>query len=171
MNPERVVVAEILRPRGIRGELVARCQSDVPGRLEHLKSAQVQRVDGSSVPVEITAAWQHKNDWILKLSGVDSIEAAEGFRGADLWVPFANRGTLGEGDLFRSDLIGCEVIDIRTGDCAGTVQGWKEYGGPPLMELSDQGRERLVPFVRDLCEVDLAARTIRMDLPEGLLDL
>jgi 16S rRNA processing protein RimM len=171
MNPERVVVAEILRPRGIRGEVVARCQSDVPGRLEHLKSAQAQRVDGSSVPVEITAAWQHKNDWILKFSGVDSIDAAEGFRGADLWVPFANRATLAEGDFFRSDLLGCEVIDARTGDCAGTVQGWQECGGPPLMEVSDRGRERLVPFVRTLCEIDLNARTIRMDLPEGLLDL
>jgi 16S rRNA processing protein RimM len=171
MNPERVVVAEILRPRGIRGEVVARSQTDVPGRLEHLRSAQAQLVDGSSIPVEITEAWQHKNDWVLKFSGVDSIEDAEGLRGADLWVPLAHRGTLTQGDLFRSDLIGCQVIDNQTGDCVGTVEGWHEYGGPPLMEISDQGRERLLPFVRDLCQVDLASQTIRMDLPEGLLDL
>src|SRR5690242_3394469 len=118
MNPERVVVAEILRPRGTRGEVVARCQSDVPGRLEHLENAQAQRIDGSSVPVEIIAAWQHKGDWILKFSGIDSIEDAEAFRGADVWVPLANRATLTEGDFFRSDLVGCRVIDTRTGDCA-----------------------------------------------------
>jgi 16S rRNA processing protein RimM len=171
MNPERVVVAEIVRPRGRRGEVVARRQSDVPGRLEHLREAQAEFPDGSSIPVEITEAWPHKDVWILKFSGIDSIKGAEGLRGADLWIPLAERGTLPDGDLFCSDLIGCRVIDTRTGDCAGTVQGWQEYGGPPLMEVSDGVCERLVPFVRALCEVDLAARTIKTELPQGLLDL
>lgn len=171
MNPERVVVAEIVRPRGRGGEVIARSLSDVPGRLEHLRKAQAAFPDGSSIPVDITEAWPHKDDWILKFSGIDSIESAEGLRGADLWVPFAERGTLPEGDFFRSDLIGCRVLDSRTGDCAGTVQGWQECGGPPLMEVSDGTRDRLVPFVRALWEVDLAARTIKTDLPEGLLDL
>jgi 16S rRNA processing protein RimM len=150
---------------------VVRCQSDVPGRLEHLKRAQAQFPDGSSIPVEITEAWPHKNGWVLKFSGIDSIHGAEALRGADLWVPLAERGTLSEGDIFRSDLMGCRLIDTRTGECAGTVQGWQENGGPPLMEVGDGVRERLVPFVRALCEVDLAARTIKTDLPEGLLDL
>ncbi len=165
------MVAEILRTRGIRGEVVAKCQSDVPQRLEHLRSAQAELADGSSVPVEIASAWRHKADWILKFSGIDTVEAAEGFRGADLWVPFSSRGTLSEGDFFRSDLIGFQVIDTRTGDCVGIVQGWQDYGGPPLMQVSDRGRDRLLPFVRSESEVDLAARRIRMNLPEGLLDL
>jgi ribosomal 30S subunit maturation factor RimM len=67
--------------------------------------------------------------------------------------------------------MGCRVIDIRTGNCAGTVQGWQEYGGPPLMEVSDGIGDRLVPFVRALCDVDLVARTIKTDIPDGLLDL
>lgn len=171
MDPERVVVAEIVRPWGRRGEVIVKCQSDIPGRLEHLRKAQAQFPDGSSIPIEITEAWPHKDGWILKFSGIDSIQDAEALRGADLWVPLGERGTLPEGALFRSDLVGCRVIDTRTGDCAGTVQGWQEYGGPLLMEVSDGMGERLVPFVRALCDVDLAARTIKIDLPEGLLDL
>ena len=62
MGAARVVVAEILRPRGNRGELLARSQTDVPGRLESLKQAQVRLVNGSDVPVVISEAWPHKQD-------------------------------------------------------------------------------------------------------------
>lgn len=171
MQPERVVLAEILRPRGNRGEVLARSQTDVPGRLEHLKSATAQLAGGADVPVEIAAAWRHKGDWVLKFAGVDSIDAAERFRGADLWVPFANRGALAEGDFFEWDLIGCDVIDSATGDRVGRVDGWQRHGAAPLMEVRNERRKVLIPFVSALCEVDLAARTIRVEIPEGLLDL
>ena len=171
MNCERVVIADILRPRGNRGEVVARSQTDVPGRLESLKAATVQLADGSDVPVDILAVWQHKGDWVLKFAGVDSISAAERFRGSELWLPLAERGQLGGGEFFSSDLIGCRVLDKATGEEIGVIEGWQEYGGPPLMEVKMGMREVLIPFVMPMCEVDLAARTIRADLPEGLLDL
>lgn len=171
MHRERVVIAGILRPRGNQGELLARSQTDVPGRIEQLKDATAELANGCDVPVQIAAAWHHKGDWVLKFAGVDSIDAAERFRGADLWVPFANRGSLAEGDFFQSDLIGCHVLDSATGEEVGVVEGWQQYGGPPLMEVNSGGRELLIPFVTALCDVDLAQRSIRMDIPEGLLDL
>jgi len=171
VDREKIVVAEIFRPRGNRGEVLARSQTDVPDRLEQLKSARVRLVDGSDVPVEIAAAWRHKEDWVLKFAGVDSIDAAERFRGADLWVPAAERGSLPEGGIFQSDLIGCRVFDRTTGNALGTVTGCQEYGGPLLMEVVVGGREVLIPFVDALCEVDMAERTIQVNLPEGLLDL
>lgn len=171
MDRQKVVVAEFVRPRGNRGELIARSTTDIPGRLESLKQANASWSDGSSVPVEIAEAWMHKGDWVLKLTGVDSIDAAERFRGADLWVPIAERATLPEGEFFRSDLIDCRVIDRSNAECLGLLQGWQEFGGAPLMEVAANGREWLIPFVPANCLVDLVARTIQVDLPEGLLEL
>jgi hypothetical protein len=51
------------------------------------------------------------------------------------------------------------------------VDGWQQFGGPPLMEITVNGREVLIPFVASECDVDLGLREIRMSLPEGLLDL
>jgi 16S rRNA processing protein RimM len=99
------------------------------------------------------------------------MNAAEIFRGADLWIPAGDRGALPEGDFFESDLVGCAVIDRATGCRLGVVDGWRHYGGAPLMALSVGAREVLVPFVNSLCQVDLMAREIRVDLPEGLLGL
>jgi 16S rRNA processing protein RimM len=174
---DRVVIAEIMRPRGNRGELLARSQTDVPGRLESVRRAQARLAGGSDVPVEIVEAWAHrrsdKDDWVLKFAGVDSIDSAEAFRGADLWVPLAERGVLTAGLFFQSDLTGCQVVDRATGKCLGVVAGWQQYGGPPLMELQlmESARELLIPFVDAICQVDLAARIVSVDLPEGLLDL
>ncbi len=171
MDLTRVVVAEILRPRGNRGELAARSLTDIPGRLESLKRAQVQLANGSDREVELEEVWEHKGDWVLKFKGVDSINAADEFRNADLWVPASERAALPDGEFFQSDLIGCKVVDRATEKEVGVVEGWQQYGGPPLIELTVDGREALIPFISSECQVDLGAKVIRMDLPEGILDL
>ena len=171
MNREKVVVAELLRPRGNRGEIFARSTTDVPGRFETLKHAHASLPGNSSVPVAIEDAWRHKDGWVLKLAGVDSINEAERFRGADLWVAASERAALPQGEFFQSDLIDCRIIDTATGECIGTLEGWQDYGGTPLMQITVHGREVLIPFVPAYCEIDLAARSIRVNVPPGLLEL
>src|SRR3569833_3666982 len=102
MNTDRVVAAEIGRPRGLRGELIVRSQTDVPGRLEGLKDAWLQLPDGSVEPVEVVRSWRHQENWVVLFAGVDSVEAADRLRGADLWVPLEQRALLPEGEFFRS---------------------------------------------------------------------
>jgi 16S rRNA processing protein RimM len=172
MDRERVVIAEIVRPRGNRGEVLAKSVSDVAGRFAQLKTAQARLTDGSDVLVEIESAWNHKGGWVLKFAGVDSISAAERFRDADLWLPLRERGQLGDGEFFQSDLIGSTVVERLTGKRLGVVQGWQQYGGAPLMDVKVGERAVLIPFVSSICvEVDLAGRRVSVELPEGLLDL
>jgi len=168
---QRVVVAEILKPRGIRGELIARSQTDIPGRLETLRHAQAHLANGEDVAVELAEAWQHKNDWVLKFAGVDSIEQANRFRGAALWVPLTERSELPSGEFFQSDLVGLPVVDAANARPLGVVEDVQQYGGPPLLVLTYEGREVLIPFVPEICNVDLAAKVIRATLPDGLLEL
>ena len=171
MDRSRIVLAEIFKPRGLRGELIARSLTDIPGRLESLKKASVQLAGGVDREVELEYAWQHKNDWILKFVGIDTVETANEFRNADLWVPASERALLDGGDYFQSDLIGCQLIDLVSGKSVGVVENFQQYGGHPLMELTIDGHEVLIPFVKSQCQIDLAARIIRLNLPEGILDL
>jgi 16S rRNA processing protein RimM len=167
----KVVVAEILKPRGIRGELLARSQTDIPGRLKTLRHVQAHLRSGEDLTVELERAWQHNDDWVLKFAGVDSIEHADRFRGSELWVPMAERAELPEGEFFESDLVGLSVLDAVTAKELGVVEDVQQYGGPPLLSLKYQGREVLIPFVPQICNVDLPAKVIRVTLPDGLLDL
>ncbi len=161
-----------MRPRGNRGEILAISQTDVPGRIEAIKDAQIRLADGTDITVSIENAWQFKGDWVLKLAGVDSITAADRYRNSDLWVPFEERASLPGGEHFRSDLIGCTLVNQADGTVLAKVEAWQQYGGSPLIQATIAGKEVLIPFVPEICpEVDLAERRITVNLPAGLLEL
>jgi 16S rRNA processing protein RimM len=172
MGDERVVVAEILRERGTIGEVLARSVSDVPGRIESLREAQLRMPDGSDQAVTLESAWIHNESWVLKFAGIDSIDAARGLRGSDLWVPRAERGTLPEGQYFQSDLLGCRLVAEKDGTVLGVVAGFEQYGGPLLLVVRREAGDALIPFVPAICvAVDVPNRFIGVDLPDGLLEL
>ena len=122
---------------------------------------------GDGSPYEVETVWNHSGRWVFKLRGVDSIDDAERFRGAEVRVPIEERAPLEEGEYFHSDLVGCEVVE-RSGRSLGRVASFVEGGGCGLLEL-----ERSADSVR---AVDLRrnrpgrARRIVVDLPEGLKD-
>lgn len=172
MSTERVVIAEILRSRGNRGEVLAESTTDVPGRLEGLKQVNVRRADGMELTLDAEQVWRHGEQWVFKFAGVDSIDAADALRGAEVWISKLERGELPAGEYFRSDLLGCLVWDEATGRDLGTVTGFEQYGGPLLLEVKMEGREVLIPFVPEICRtVDVQARRIGAAVPDGLLDL
>jgi 16S rRNA processing protein RimM len=166
------VIAEILRSRGNQGEVLAQSTTDVPGRLEGLKRANVRRADGTELTLETEQVWRHGEQWVFKFAGIDSIDEAEKLRGADVWISKSERGELPAGEYFRSDLLGCLVWDEVTGRDLGPVTGFEQYGGPLLLAVAVEGREVLIPFVPEICRtVDVQAKRIGVTLPDGLLEL
>ena len=148
-------MAEIYSPRPGRAEKLKDVMLDAGGRR---RTAQVERV------------WHHDGRPILKFSGIDSIGDAELWTGADVLVDEADRMIPGDGEYSHRDLIGCRVVADAP---LGVVAGVEDYGGTPLLRVAtSQGREVLVPFARAICrEIDIKEKIIRVDLPEGLLDL
>ena len=86
-------------------------------------------------------------------------------------MPPTERAELPSGEFFQSDLVGLQLVDALSGNSLGVVEDLQQYGGPPLLVLTYQGREVLIPFVPAICTVDLSAKVIRAALPDGLLEL
>jgi len=106
---------------------------------------------------------------LLKFEGVDSIEDAEPWRGAEVRIPWGERLQLDAGEFFLSDLVGCQVVERGTGQPLGVVTAWQEGGAGGVLLV---GKDLLIPFARSICVViDTAARRIEVELPEGLRDL
>jgi 16S rRNA processing protein RimM len=126
--------------------------------------------EGRQRPSEIENVWNHDGRPIFKFAGIDSITDAEVWAGADILVSDSERAQPKAGEYSHADLIGCRVLADRP---IGVVKSVEEYGGPPLLKIEAMdGREILVPFAHSICrEIDVAAKVIRVDLPEGLLDL
>ena len=168
-DSEWVTVAVLGKARGIRGEITAVPLSGKPERFESLREAHLYTASGVLQPVEVESCWFHNRTLILKFRGIDTMSQAEPLAGAEVRVPLSERVPLEAGEFFQSDLIGCEVVDRRSGESLGRVAAWQDAGGAGLLEV-DNGL--LIPFVRAICvEIDPARRRIGVDLPEGLKDV
>jgi len=110
----------------------------------------------------------HGDHLIFKFQGVDTISDAEKLAGAEVSIPFEQRATLSEDEVYQSDLVGCEVFDAA-GRSLGVVSDFQETGGTPLLQV---GNDLLIPFAKEICtKVDLENKRITVNLPDGLLDL
>jgi 16S rRNA processing protein RimM len=137
------------------------------GRLDRLKQVFV-----NDAPMEVERIWTHGGHAVFKFKGVDTISDAERLAGADVTVPLEQRAQVPEGEYYQSDLVGCAVVE-QSGRVLGTVQGWQETGGVPLLEIRSQaGKELLIPFAKSmLINIDLEHKRIEVKVPEGLEDL
>jgi 16S rRNA processing protein RimM len=126
----------------------------------------------NEVPMEVEHTWMHGDHLILKFKGIDTISDAEKLAGAEVAIPFEQRAALVEDEVYQSDLIGCEVVDA-SGRSLGVVSDFQETGGAPLLTVkTPDGRELLIPFAKSICtKIDLERKQIRVNPPEGLLDL
>ena len=115
----------------------------------------------------------HGDRLIFKFAGIDSISAAEPLAGFEVFIPAEERAELADGEFYLSDLVGCDVVERKTGQTIGVVSDWQEHGGPPLLEVKrNDGRELLVPYAQSICvAIDPGLRRIEVELPEGLVDL
>jgi len=169
-------VALLARTRGNRGELAAIPLSSRPERFQPASEVFLFGGRGAGPPqrLEIESVWEHRGRLIIKFRGIDSISEAEVLEGAELRIPRSERPELPQGEYYHSDLIGCEVVDRKTGRLIGPVVGFSDAGGPGLLEVQGArpGEEILIPFARTICvEIDLQARRIAVELPEGLKEL
>jgi len=167
-----IVVARIARTRGLRGEVVADLLTDFPGRFEALESVIAIAPDGSRRSLQIEEHWFHGNRLVLKFVGFDQIETAKELVGCDLAVPVDDRVKLPENSFYDWELIGCRV-ETTEGQTVGEVSKIVRTGAGELLSIVDaNGRDRLVPMVGDIViDIDKDQKLIRIDPPEGLLEL
>jgi 16S rRNA processing protein RimM len=164
-----IAIARIARPRGVRGELVAEILTDFPERFEGLKHATAVLPDGGKRELKIQNAWFQNDRVVLKFEGIESIEAGEELRDAEICVPESETVELEDGEFFDWQLEGCTAVTVD-GEPLGTVKELMRTGGTEVLVIEGE-KEYLVPFAESICtEVDIENKRIVIDPPEGLLE-
>jgi len=164
-----VAVARIVKPRGIKGELVAELLTDFPERFEGLENVQALTPGGETLDLKIEDHWFQNRRIVLKFAGYDSIEAGETLRDAEICVPESDAVELEDSEYFDWQLAGCRVETVE-GRQLGDVAELMRTGGTELLVVRGD-KEYLIPFANSICvEVDIEKKVIRVDPPEGLLE-
>jgi 16S rRNA processing protein RimM len=161
----------VLGPQGRRGEVAAELHTSFPERFGERRELFGLASDGSRRDLQLEEHWFHKGHVILKFAGVESISDAERLAGMELQIPEDQRAELDAGAAYISDLVGSSVFDRDR--LIGTVAEVRFGAGEaPLLVIRRAEQEFLVPYADAfLKHMDLAARRIEMELPEGLLEM
>jgi 16S rRNA processing protein RimM len=165
---ELLLVGRIARPHGIRGQVIVNPETDFPEERFTVGRVLLVGPADRTLEREILAVRFHQGRPILTLDGVQTMDEAEALAGADVWLPQATVDPLPPGTYYRHDLIGCEVRDASDG-LVGRVTAVE--GTLDRSYLVVDG-DVMLPLVDGIClAVDLAARRIVVNPPEGLIEL
>ncbi len=167
--PETVTVGRVLRPQGVRGEVVVEVLSDVADRFAKGSRLMGVRDGQPSQPLEVAASRAHKSGAVVRFAGCEDRDRAEELRGLWLEVPRSQVPAAEAGTYYQYELLGC--LCRVSGEELGRVAEVVEDGGGLLLIVEGEGRRIPVPFVREfLREVDVAGARIELALPPGLVE-
>lgn len=164
-----LTIGRIVKPQGRKGEVLVEPLSDRPERFPTLGRAFVPAAGDGVREVRVTACWPHKGRFVLKLAGVDSIDAAESYRGIELRLPSDELPALPEGSYYHHELIGLSAEDARGGVLGAVASLWETGAGAPVLVIRGERGEYLVPLAAPFVDrVELGERRIVLHLPESV---
>ena len=166
-----VLVGRIARPHGIRGHVVVNPETDfvedrfAPGATLWTRSGR------GDERLTITSARIQGGRPVIAFDGFASIDEVERLAGLELRVPEDALQPLDSGSYYQHELVGC-VVDSSDGERVGMVTRVDGGVGGTLLVVNGNRGEILIPFAVDICvDVDVAAKRIRIEPIEGLLEL
>lgn len=167
-----LTVGRIVRPHGIRGDVICEITTDDPD--ERFVAGSVYRTDPAEAgPLTLEEVRWYQGRLLLGFAGCHDRDAAEKLRKVALCVDSDELDELDDPDEFRDhQLVGLGVRDV-SGDDIGTITRIQHGPAQDMLVVSrPDRRQALIPFIRQMVPtVDIAAGVVTVDLPEGLLDL
>ncbi|HOW10686.1 MAG TPA: ribosome maturation factor RimM [Bacteroidales bacterium] len=165
-----ILLGKISRVNGYDGSVIIRLEKFFIDNLPEMESVFVE-TDGKPVPFFISSTDYNGSDILkVKFEGYESGDKAGEFSGCRVFL------TAGDGKVPKAgrsgDIEGFKVF-LQESEFIGTVSSIIENPGQDLFSiLSPDGREILVPLHDDfIIGIDWEKKTIRLSLPEGLIDL
>jgi 16S rRNA processing protein RimM len=165
--PERICVARIGAPHGVRGEVKLWSFTADPAAVADYGPLESQ--DGTQ-RFEIEALRPAKDHLVARLSGVRDRDAAQRLTNLDLYVPRERLPAPAPEEFYHADLIGLRAED-RDGTALATVVGIHDFGAGDLLELRAAGASStvLMPFTAETVPVvDIAGGRVVIDPPQDL---
>ncbi|WP_132993659.1 ribosome maturation factor RimM [Gordonia zhaorongruii] len=168
-----LVIGRVAKTHGVRGELVVDVRTDDPDQRFAVGTRLIGRAPkgAGENEYEVAAARPHAGRLLLSLAGVNDRGAADALRGTLFVIDAAAVDSGDDPDEFYDHEL--EGLPVTTVD--GTAVGVLESvlhlpGGEVLAVRAADGREILVPFVREIVPT-VTRDGIEIDPPTGLIDL
>ncbi len=164
-------LGKITKLSGFKGDLVLFLDVDEMEIYRNLNAVFIE-LGGDLVPFMITEIKNIKGfNMSVHFQDVETESMAQKLVNASLYMPLNTLPKLSGKKFYYHEIVGFEVFDIHTGR-VGVLESINDSGAQPLFEIRDGIREILLPLADPfIVEVDRENRVLKLDFPEGLLDL
>ena len=163
----QLVVGRIGRAHGVLGEATIEVQTDDPD-IRFQIGNKLTLDDGKQLTIR-SSRW-HNQILLLAFDGVTDRNQIEELRD-QLISSDVDLDSLAPGEYHFQQLIGCEVFQ-QNGELIGAVDEIVKLPGQDLLSVNRAGAQVLIPMVKQIIiEIDVLAKKIVVNPPEGLLDV
>lgn len=164
-------LGKITKKFSFKGEVLLWLDTDEPELYDEMESVFVE-FGNQLVPFFIESAAIHRNDFLrIRFEDVDTEEKANELIGKRVYLPLSMLPKLEGNKFYFHEVIGFNVEDARSG-IIGRIDAVNDSTAQPLFEVKNGDRTILIPIIDEfLIAVDRKQKTIKMNLPEGLIDL
>lgn len=171
-HPKLVVIGEVVKPHGIRGEFSVENHAGSPQLYSPGALIGFRAPRGRERFLEVLSCRPHQGRLLLTVAGVADRDAAEKLRGMEVVVKADDLPELDEGEVYLHEIVGFEVV-LEDGSKVGVLEGFEDLPEQDVWLIrSESGREILLPATEETVpEIDMDARRVTIAPPPGLLDL
>lgn len=145
MIKKYLAVGQVVGTHGVHGEMRINPWADSPEFLKQFKTLYYDAEGRQSV--KVLSSRPHGNIVLMRLDGVESVEAASAMRNKTLYMKRSD-ASLADGVYFIEELIGCEVFDADDEEkFYGKISDVSETGANDVWHIENEGREYLIPAI------------------------
>ncbi len=163
-----LAIGKVSKPWGLKGAVSVFSYAESPESFLRISALYVHG-EGGTTELPLAEAKRHKKGVLLRFKGRDRIEDVEDLVGLTLYMDKKDLAPLEEGEYYWHELIGMEVL-TDTGRPVGKLEKVLETGNHDVYVVVQEGREVLVPAIRDVVRnVDVAGKRMIIHAVEGLL--
>ena len=154
----RLVIAEVLKPQGIRGELKIKTFTDFPEDVKAFKTVYIDDTPYKILSFRVGEGGAAS----IGLRGIVDRNAAELMRGKTLEGEREDAPALEEGQYYIVDILGC-VCQTESGEILGKVVDISNLSAD-IYTLEKEGKKIMFPAVKGVIKkVDLQNKTLLID--------
>ena len=155
-----LMIGQIVKPQGVRGEIKVLPLTDDPER--YLDLEYVFLDEKGETQLEVTGARIREGFAYITLDGITDRDQVERMRNLFLYIDRANAAPLPEGRYYVADLIGMQVSDDKGNDL-GKLVDLMQAGGNDVYEVKGKRVFRFPAIKKVLKNVDIEEEKLTLD--------
>lgn len=158
-NMDKIIIGQISKPQGIKGEVKV---NPLTGDITRFLKLKEIYLENESNPRAVRGCRIASNSVLMYIDGILTRNDAELARGKNISIDKTDAIPLKEGEYFISDIIGCKIYGDNV--YLGTVTEVLSYGAADVYQAEKEGKKFMFPFIKALnANVDIKNKTITLD--------